>query len=666
MLDTGEMEYQGRIDHQVKIRGFRIEPGEVENRLLQHEAITQAVVVTREKTDKKSIENIENRYLSAYFVSEKNIEAAELRKYLAKDLPEYMIPAYFVRLPAIPLTPNGKVDKKALPQPAADTGARYKAPRNRVEVKLAQIWAAILGIEKEKPGIDDNFFQLGGHSLMATKMIANIHKEFHMRVPLAEIFRTPTIREIAELISKSEKSPFIDLEPKEKREYYELSFNQRRLWIIHRLAPESSAYNIAGMVSLQHEVDEYLLKKVIYQLMQRHDSLRTGFKEVDNQPVQFVQDTVDVPFRTVDLTSLAESAKQQEKEAVYMEESRRTFDLTRPVLFRTVLVKTDQSDYELIFNLHHIITDGWSMGLLKTEFSQLYEAYRQGKEMELEPLIFQYRDFSQWHYHQLHDPVLKKNSFQYWIEKLESGVPVLELPVDFIESPEQGAAPGAGYRCALDNHWKEKLKEVAEDNHTTLFNVMFAIYILWLSRFSHGQDIVCSIISAGREHISLHNIIGFFVNSLLFKTCPNYGEPFHDLLKKLSMEVLETLKHQHYPLELVCEDLKMKHPDIPVAFNMVNLGDEAQMADIDSFAPYHETNLMDVKFDIEVYIAEFKNGINIYCKYRKELFKPSTIEYNMKEYISLLEFCVNFPGKTYNDYRKKEKKHTFKREKGNR
>jgi hypothetical protein len=444
----------------------------------------------------------------------------------------------------------------------------------------------------------------------------------------------------------------------EEKEYYELSYNQKRLWILHQLEPQSPAFNMASRFEVRHKADKKAFKKALQHLIIRHDSLRTKFAEVNDEPVQFILKEVETPFEEIDISALAEVEKKEKLERVIAEISTSPFNLTRAPLLRTVLIKLAEEHFEFIYNLHHIITDGWSMEVIKNEFFILYESFRTGRQVKPEFLELQYKDFCRWTNDRIKDPVAKKNSHSYWQAKLAGGIPALELPVR--SSGDKEKLQGAGYMLMIDKELSKRLKKMAADSSTTLFVVMFSLYIMMLHRFSKQQDIVCSIIGAGREHLSLHNIIGFFVNSMLFRIDVYPGESFNDFLQRMQTSVIETFQNQGYPLELVCREMKIKHPDISISFNMLNILEKGGRSP-DPFKPYHIEGVQDVKFDLEPYVSEYPEGINMYWVYKRSLFKPENIEHIVAEYIKILDFFTGNSRRSYEDFHQRVKKKKFKR-----
>lgn len=376
-----------------------------------------------------------------------------------------------------------------------------------------------------------------------------------------------------------------------------------------------------------------------------------------------IEKEIEPPLKMIDLSPLSETEKQKKRKQIYAREAAKPFDLFHSPLFRTTLVKMDESQYEFIFNMHHIITDGWSMEILTRDIFRLYEDYmiKQSIDIELEPLPLQYKDFITWHNKQLTDPLVREQSHQFWKARLKQGIETMKLPEIFGAHREN--KKGASYTCTISKETKEKLKQLAQDSKGTLFTVMFSIYLVLLSRLSDQTDVTCSIISAGRKHPSLLYIVGFFINSILFKTHVDHNEKFADFLVRVNREVLETFQHETYPLELVFKDLKMKYPEIPISFNMLNIGTVSAEEELKSLAPYHLEETNDVKFDLEPYVSEYNNGIRMTWSYKKSLFKPSFIEYIVSEYLNLVDFFTTDKEKKLSVYGQNRKKRHFSRKK---
>ncbi|UCH97332.1 MAG: amino acid adenylation domain-containing protein, partial [Candidatus Aminicenantes bacterium] len=448
-LEDGSIEFLGRIDHQVKIRGYRIELGEIESRLLEHKEIKDAAVLIRNNASS-------NKYLCAYIVprwvgSSGFPGTSELKEYLSLWLPDYMVPGYFVRLETLPLTPNGKLDRKALPQPEISISEGYTGPSHPIEKKLVEIWSEVLEIEKEKLGINTNFFELGGHSLRAVIMISKVHKELNVKIPLAEIFRTSTIVGLAEYIKKSSgnRYTYTSLEAVEKKEYYALSSAQKRLYILYRMDPLGTAYNMPRVIPLGAVPDKEKLERVIKKLISRHESLRTSFHLLGEEPVQKIHDVEDVDFKLekleyYDLATDEENYKLQmttKKETGTHHSSKnriihhsfvRPFDLSQAPLLRVGMIKTGESQHILLVDTYHIIYDGFSNGVLVKDFMGL------DRDEALPLLRLQYKDFSEWQNGEREKENLAQQE-TYWLKEfgIEGEIPVLNMPIDYVRPAVQ-------------------------------------------------------------------------------------------------------------------------------------------------------------------------------------------------------------------------------------
>ncbi|HLP59831.1 MAG TPA: amino acid adenylation domain-containing protein, partial [Candidatus Deferrimicrobium sp.] len=638
-LSDGNIEFLGRIDQQVKIRGFRIELGEIEKRLTKYPGIKQAIVL--------DLAGEQDKYLCAYVISDKEYGLTELRGFLAEALPDYMIPSYFVAIKKVPLSANGKINRRALPKPGLNLVDRYIAPTNEIEKKLVVLWAELLGISSSRISIDDNFFHLGGHSLKATQLTARIHRLFNVEISLVELFKNPTVRGTASVISKAEVMLFMDIKKAEKKDFYELSFNQKRLWFIQQMNPAGSSFNMPGRWVFNHPVEDEWIEETLSQMMLRHESLRTGFKVIADQPVQYIMNEALLPLKRMDISMLSREDKKRKQEEIFRETAGMPFDLTKAPLFRTVLLKLDSRMYEFMFTMHHIITDGWSMEIIKKDFNLIYEGHRTGKTVAIKSSNFQYTDFVEWHNNRLQEPSHKQDSHSYWKRKMENGIQSLTLPGDFAGGRE--SREGAGYYCIIEKNITERIRGLAEQENTTLFTVLFSVYLILLSRLSGEEEVPCSIISAGREHISLHSIVGFFVNSIVYSTPVDLKTPFTNFVRKIKEDTLELFRHQDYPLELIFEELGTRYPEIPVTFNMLSMLATDELILIQNA---HTSNPVEVKFDLEPYITEYKNGLQVYWSYKKNLFRPETIAYIADEYIRMIDFFSRNSETSYLDYRK--------------
>ncbi|HYR09422.1 MAG TPA: amino acid adenylation domain-containing protein, partial [Longimicrobium sp.] len=470
-LADGAIEYLGRLDHQVKVRGFRIELGEIEAVLRRHGSVTDCVVMARAEAGEQR--------LVAYVVG--GVEAAELRAHLRQSLPEYMVPAAFVFMDALPLTPNGKLDRKALPASelaVAEEG--YVAPRTPVEEVLAGIWAEVLGLERV--GVEESFFDLGGHSLLATRVVSRVRAVFAVELPLRALFEGPTVAEMAVRVGEMRRAGLPVLPPvvpAERTGPLPLSFAQERLWFLDRLEPGSTTYNIPAAWRLGGALDVAALERSLSEIVRRHEALRTVFAEVDGSAVQVVAPFGGFALPVEDLSGLGEADREAAVRRRAREEARRAFDLSAGPLFRATLLRLGAEDHVLLLSMHHIVSDGWSMGVLFRELSALYAAYLAGRESPLPELPVQYADYAAWQRAQLEGEVLDRQ-LSYWRERLAGAPELLELPTDHPRPPVQ-TYRGATVPVDLSPELLERLRALGRSEDATLFMTLLGAFQVLLS-----------------------------------------------------------------------------------------------------------------------------------------------------------------------------------------
>ena len=620
-LEDGNIEFLGRIDHQVKIRGFRIELGEIENRLLKHDAVKEAVVIIKE--------SVGDKHICVYIVSGRELNVSELREYLAGELPDYMVPTYFIQLDALPLTPNGKVDMKALPEPETKTQAVYVAPRDETEKKLVAIWSEILGLNKELIGIDSNFFELGGHSLSGTVLNAKIHKTFNVKLALADLFRLPTIRELSQLLEKSMKIEFISIEPVEEKEYYPLSSAQERLFIIQQMNPDSIGYNISMVHEIQGRLIMEKLQDVFRKLIHRHDNLRTSFILMDDKPAQWIHKQLEFEIEYFDVTSVGTSHLQESENQSIINRFIRPFDFSRAPLLRVGLIKTDRSGerFILMMDIHHIITDGVSMDILVKEMGALYVGH------QLAPLKLHYKDFSEWQNSVKIKEEMKKQE-AYWLKQFAGKAPVMDLPYDYPRSAMQNFEGGL-VEFKMDVGKSRALKSLAMEENVTLYILMIAVSYVFLAKISGREDIVMGTDVAGRRHTDLENIIGMFVNTLALHNYPNRDKSFIQFLQEVKTSTLSDLENQEYPFEDLVDRLGInreagRNPLFDVMFSFWgNRGAKEEIPGsniIEVKTKSYERGHRIAKFDLLISIIESEEHIEILFEYCTQLFKETTIK----------------------------------------
>ena len=401
---------------------------------------------------------------------------------------------------------------------------------------------------------------------------------------------------------------------------------------------------MAGKITLYEAVDPVVLRRTLEELAGRHESLRTTFKEINLDPVQVIEPTggISLDFETIDWSQLEKSEMEDKRSRLLSDESSYIFNLEGGRLFRVKLVKCRADEYDCVFNMHHLISDGWSIEILKREFTRVYHAYKKGISPGLEPLKIQYKDYAAWQNQLLADETYVEKANEFWQNQLSGELPLLELPYDFYEF--SGGKESAGYRWVIPEDLTNRLRVMAGENRASLFMVLLAGFNILLSRLTDQEDIMIAIPAAARRHEALKDVIGLFVNTLIFRNYIDSDESFIDFFKRLQDNFFNMLEYQDVPLELICGRLKIKYPEVSVFFNMVNTG-TSHRESITNTASYHVENVQTAKFDIVCYLRECKNGIEINCHYFKDRFKPLTIETIMNLYLKTLDNISNEPGK---------------------
>ncbi|MFC2146676.1 amino acid adenylation domain-containing protein, partial [Acidobacteriota bacterium] len=648
-LPEGNIEFIGRMDNQVKIRGYRIELGEIESVLSGHEKIQESIIITKEDEEK-------NPYLCAYFTSEEKIEISELRKYLSQRLPDYMIPLFFVPLRKMRLTPNGKIDRKALPEPEVAAGDEYAPPRDEVEKKLLEIWSEVLRVEKDVISIDSNFFKLGGHSLKAAVLISKLHKAFDVKIPLAELWRSPFIRDLAAYVKEkgviSLQERFSSIEPAEGKEYYPLSSAQKRLYVLQHMKSNVTSYNIPQIVALEGVLDKRKLEKSFRELIQRHESLRTSVELINEEPMQRIYDEVEFNIEYFDMKEIEVKVEVEEKEEYFGKDLNasgeitragagshhssfiihhsfvRPFDLSRAPLMRVGLIETGDNRYIMMADVHHIVTDGTSMDVLVKEFLIIYSGG------ELPPLRLQYKDYSNWQkgLHKRQRESIKDQE-EYWLKQFESEPPLLNLPTDY-PRPAVKSFAGSSLDFQLSPKQTGGLNDLAMNTETSLYMVLLAIYNILLSKISGQEDMIVGTPVAARRHVDLEKIIGMFVNTLAIRTFVPGTKTFTRYLQDVKKVTLNAFEKQDYPFEDLIEKAAVerdtsRNPLFDVMFVLQNISRTPGKTGKEGMGglklkPYAFENKT-AKFDLVLFADEEGDKLNLVFEYCTKLFEKETI-----------------------------------------
>ncbi len=635
MLEDWNMEFMGRKDHQVKIRGFRVELGEIKNTLLQHEIIKEVLVTAEEQVTMQ-------KYLVAYFVSTEDCSNAALKAYLAEHLPEYMIPSYFIRLEAFPLTSNGKVDYKALPKPElTHNTASYMAPETHTEQALAAIWQDVLHLQQVSR--IDNFFDLGGHSLAAAKVVSRVAKILQVKISMKEIFLNPGLDTLAKVVEQAAATLFAEIKPIAEQEDYELSHAQKRLWIQEQYAGKNAAYNIPLALKLEGDMDIDLLTRVFYLLLDRHEILRTIFITVAGGPRQKVLAARDYPlavhFQDISETELARTIAA---------ETRPIFDLAQGPLWQVKLLRRSTKEVILLVNMHHIISDGWSVELLIREAWTYYRGLVAGTAPKPGPLKLQYKDYAAWHNEALSGGKLEAQR-SYWYKQLEGPLPVLSFPTDH-PRPSVKTYEGTEYIFEIPATLAGKLKAMGTAREASLFMTLLAGVKVLLWQCTRQEDLVIGSIHAGRIHPDLEEQIGFYVNTLALRTRLHPEESFLQLLDQIKETVLGAYEHQAYPFDDLVAALdhhkdKSRSPLFDVYVDMMNVnglqlekeaGDGPRIKDL-----ILESNSS--KYDLSFRFLDTGGRLRAVLEYNNGLFMEQSMQALGKALIRILEQVVADP-----------------------
>ncbi|MDQ1350574.1 MAG: hypothetical protein QG657_876, partial [Acidobacteriota bacterium] len=649
VLPNGHVEILDRIDNQVKIRGFRIELGEIENRLLKYEAVKDAAVKAHD-------DGSGNKYLCAYIVTEsEGFKLSELREYLSAVLPDYMIPARYMFLDKIPLTPIGKIDRKALPKPDGAIEKTYILPRDQVEDTLVGIWAEVLKLEKSSISVTDNFFELGGHSLRATEAVFHTRKTLQVKLELKDFMNKPVIAQQAELVKSLQPIKFMEIQPVETQEYYDLSSAQRRLWIICQFEEDSITYNMAGSFSIKGPIDDRAFEKAIKTLVQRHESFRTVFISVNGQPKQRILNNIDWNLERVDLRSIRDPGlKRQKVKENIRETANRSFKLERGPLFAFKLLRLDEEESLLVANIHHIINDGWSLGIINNEIFTLYNTYKNNLDHALPPLKFQYRDYSLWHNALIQEGRLEPFG-RYWLEKFKDKPTGIELPLDHPRGTVQTFNGGRVY-FTIEAGQVETLHQVCPEVGATPYMKYLSLINILLYRYTGQQDIIVASPNAGRNNPDLHQMIGFLVNTMVTRNLMEPEVSFRQLLQVVKKETLECYENQDFPFDILVERLGLDRDlsrspifNVLLAFDNTEVDDRSlKMEDITfTYNPQMDEFTPSV-FDLNFIMDELGGRVNGEIMYNRDLFERSTIERMAKNFQNLVNRIPELPDESCN------------------
>ncbi|WP_370589185.1 amino acid adenylation domain-containing protein [Thermoactinomyces sp. CICC 24226] len=629
-LPDGRLEFLGRLDDQVKIRGFRIELGEITQRLMEYPLIQDALVLVQKD------EYGENR-LVGYFTAREGWEEEDIRKHLAQELPDFMIPSHLIHLEAFPLTPNGKVDKTALPLPEAEVAATREMVKttDETEQTLIRLWREILHVE---PGTGDHFFHLGGDSLKLMRLVSRIREEFQIQLSIQALFENPVLREMAVQIRKAEGRIPDEWEGAEEKEYYPVSSVQKRLYAVEQMENIGTTYHTPVLLEWKGNVDTKRLKSAVEQLVQRHEALRTSFHWVDEELVQKVHAEAEITWEMFHADS-EEEVKRIAADFI------RPFDLGQAPLLRAALIHAKESCY-LLLDMHHIVSDGISVEeILYRELGALYQG------QELPPLSKQYKDYALWQQQWLGSEECLRRK-EYWLKQLEGEIPVLELPADYPRSPVQEFA-GDKVSFEVKPALVERLKQIGQRENATLFMMLFSAYKVLISKLSGQEDIIVGIPVAGRAKSWMEPVFGMFVNTLPLRSQPKKELSFAGYMQQVRTRVLGAYENGDYPLEEIIGALQLerdrsRNPLFDTAFVLQNMEEAAVRipgADVKSVPLPWKQSMFDMTWEAK----EEADTVRFHVEYCTRLFERKTIQRYIRSFLYILEQIAKDPGQCLAD-----------------
>ena len=631
LMPDGNMEFIGRADFQVKFHGYRVELGEIETILRKHPAIREAVVLLRE--DIPGVKRLV-AYLVCY--EEEGVWAKEFRTLLKESLPDYMVPSVFVFLDKIPMTPNGKTDRSALAPPTESDFSqmnmvKYEPPRSREEKVLARFFEQLLGLGRV--GLRDNFFDLGGHSLLATRLCAEIEGELGVRISIKSVFEGSTVAELAKtLLEAKEKGAgkvYSEIRSSSRaRRSFPMSYLQQGMWMMHQFDPSGISCNIPLLVRMDGALREDAFHGAVNEMVKRHEILRTTFLMEDRNPVQRIHSHMKIPIPMVDLSTIPPAERETKLKRISAEEGRHRFDPAKGPLLKMVLVRFGKRDYRAVFNIHHIIMDGFSASIFFRELGALYEAFVFKRPRPLPVPPIQYADFSLWQREWVQTEGARKQ-VDYWKEKLKFPPKGLNMPFDFTR-PAQQTHAGSRYLFDFPPSLTRELNRVSREEGVSLYMLLLAAYQILLHQYSNQDDIIVGSPVANRKHPQVEDTIGIFINALAMRTRFSGDPSFHEVLGQVRKTALEAYENQDIPFEMVTEALATerdasRNPIFQVSFILQNTPPPfIRSADLDM--SYDEMGNNTSKLDLLLNLEEREGCLEGWFQYNPDLFMDKTIE----------------------------------------
>jgi amino acid adenylation domain-containing protein len=633
-LPDGNIELIGRVDRQVKVRGIRVELEGIESALVKHPRVKETAVITN-KTPGGNVS------LIAFITRTGEVENLTdvVKNDLYDQLPEYMVPARIIQIEKMPRKPNFKVDYEKLTDILKNEIRDYVAPKTPIEEKLAGIWSQVLRMDKI--GVTDNFFELGGDSLTIMPLVTKIHKEFNVKISLKDAFSNPTVKGQAEIVAGAAQDKYTAIEKAAEKDYYALSSAQKRLYFMQRMDPGSVAYNMIQGVVMEGSLDRDKLEKCFEKIIDRHESLRTSFRMVNEMPVQEIHETLSLPF-AVDYYDPEEAGGIEEK---VISDFVKPFDLSRPPLLRVGLIKREHGKHVLITDMHHIISDGFSLNVLVNEFVALYAGE------ELTPLPFQYKDYSEWRNSPSQLDAVRRQE-EFWLKQFDTQPQEINLPYDY----DRGTARkfvGKRVNFSVSRREAGALKALALNEGKTLYMVLLSIYYIFLAKISGREDITLGTVTTGRIHPDLQQVIGMFVNTLALRNYPSGEKSYSQFLADVAIRTIDAFENQDYPFEDLVEKVVVKrdtnrNPLFDVLFQFENVDTTQSEVRGLKVTPY-EFQRSSSKFDLSLIGIEADKDLYFILEYSTELFREESVESFIDYFKDIVSSVLEDPKKKISD-----------------
>ncbi|MFT5823208.1 MAG: amino acid adenylation domain-containing protein [Crocinitomix sp.] len=643
-LPDGKLVIIGRIDAQVKIRGYRIELGEIEQALGQIKGIEEGVVSAIEVLNEMQNEN----ELVAYFIADEEQNINDLKAELKEILPHYMVPSHFVQLDEMPLNASGKVDRKALPSPETlgrPTGVEYVAPSSATEIALVEIWENVL--QRNEIGIKDDFFDLGGHSIKAIRLINEYQKKLEVKLSINDVFLNTSLESHANLIATAAISSFVEIprvnDADQGRNGYTISDAQRRLWVLSQFEENSTAYHMPNSIAWNGEFDHNSFKRAIETAIDRHEILRTVFRENDKGEVrQWILNKADLGFEMEYLDFRNDPKREDKVQAYFKEEANKVFDLTKGPLLKAALLQLEDEQCIFYYNMHHIISDGWSMDVLAKDVFAYYNAFKENKEPAVEALTIQYKDYAAWQLDELKTETYVSHN-KFWLESLRGELPLLNLPTTK-QRPQIKTNKGHELSTFIDVETTNKLKQYAHVNGGSMFMGLLSVWNVLFYRYTNQTDVIIGTPTAGRAHSNLESQIGCYINTLALRNQINPAESFDRFYQTVKEKTLNSYDHQMYPFDRLVEELDLERYtsrsavfDVMLTFqNFSENANEFSNSNQNQTDEIRDKGSAPAKFDLDLIFEEVGNNLSFNLVFNPDVYEKEMIEGLVNHFKQLL------------------------------